>query len=107
MSGTIGNVPASEAGQGQRGVYIIPPVSRPLPSMDRVRVILDEETSRTLLDMGTAFIVGGRASHPDSGTRVALHLVPIDREMADQLCGILMGTHKVTKIRQRDDKGEG
>lgn len=63
-----------------------------------VRILLGERASAALTAAGeSAFVVLGRASYPDDPARWAIHAVPLDKSLADQLCEIAMGIRKPGK----------
>jgi hypothetical protein len=64
---------------------------------DPVKILLSQAASDALLAVGECFVIGGKSSHPDEPGRIALHFVPVDKKLADALCGVLLGTHKVVK----------
>jgi hypothetical protein len=69
---------------------------------EHVRILLSEAASKVLLDAGECFIIAGRGSLPHAdGTRVVLHLMPVDKKTADQACGVLLGTHRATRIKPK------
>ena len=65
-----------------------------------VRILLSPAASAALLEVGECFVLGGRATHPDTPDRIAVHLVPIEKDLADKLAGVLLGTHRVTKLKK-------
>lgn len=101
MSGTNETCPAPEAGQGQRGVYIIPPVSRPVPSTgEPIRLLLGERASDALTAAGeSAFVVIGKASLPDDPTRWVIHLLPLTMKTACDAIAVATGEARATRSR--------
>jgi hypothetical protein len=87
MNGTNNKCPDAESGQGQRGVCIYPPMSCPVPcDGGRLRIILDQQSSEALTATGgSAFMVIGRASHPDDPARWVIHLLPARWQPLPQL----------------------
>ena len=72
-----------------------------------VRILLGASASEALTATGeAAFAIIGKASHPDDPTRWVLHLIPVDKALADQACGVILGTHKATRVRSIA-KGDG
>jgi len=66
-----------------------------------VRILLSEAASAALLAVGDAFAIAGRASYPEAdGKRVVIHLLPVPKPLADQACGVILGTHRAAKIRE-------
>ena len=61
------------------------------------RILLSEHASQALLDVGTCFIVAGRATHPDDGSRIALHFIPCDLALANMAAAVARGEMKATK----------
>lgn len=45
-------------------------------------------------------MIAGKASLPDPAGRVAVHFVPVTKEMGDKLCEVLMGKARVVRIKQ-------
>ena len=82
------------------GLWTSPESRPPKP----VRILLGETASKALLAAGECFIIGGKSSLPDPAGRVTLHLCPIDKDTADKICGVLMGTHRISKIKTPSTK---
>jgi hypothetical protein len=62
---------------------------------DSIRILLDPATSDTLSATGeSAFIVIGKASHPDDPARWVIHLLPVPMATAAAACEIAMGIRK-------------
>ena len=80
MSGTIETCPTPEEGQGQRGVYIIPPVSRPHPSPVKV-VLTPEQTAEIVRQaggethLGRVWVTLSPGSYPTGEGRLVLHFI--------------------------------
>ena len=65
---------------------------------DSIRILLDQATSDALSATGeSAFMVIGRASHPDDPSRWVIHLVPVDMQLACQACEVATGARKPGK----------
>ena len=98
MNGTSNSCPAPESGQGHRGVYIIPPVSRSSrEEPEPIRIILGETASKALLEAGECFLIVGKGSYPDSPGRMVIHCVPVPKDQADAACAVALGTHRAVK----------
>ena len=62
---------------------------------DHLRILLDQTTSDQLTEAGgDAFLIVGTASHPSDPALWALHVVPVEKGLADKLCEIAMGRRK-------------
>lgn len=64
-----------------------------------VRILLSEAASQALLAAGECFVLAGKSSLPDPAGRVTVHLVPVEKDLAEKLSGVLLGTHRATKIK--------
>jgi len=59
------------------------------------RIPLGPRASEALTATGeSAFMVIGRASHPDDPSRWVIHLVPVDMQLACQACEVATGVRK-------------
>jgi hypothetical protein len=68
-----------------------------LPSM---RILLSERASEALAAAGESYWqIVARGTHPDIPSRWVISLRPVSLEMAQEIEGILRGTHKATRIR--------
>jgi hypothetical protein len=66
----------------------------------RLRIILDQQSSEALTATGqSAFLVIGKASHPDDPSRWVIHLVPVPMATASAACNVAIGTHRAVKIK--------
>lgn len=64
------------------------------------RILLGEKASAALTAAGdAAFVVIGKASHPDDPTRWVIHLMPLDMKTATAACNVALGTHRAVKIK--------
>ncbi len=62
---------------------------------DHLRILLDPATSDALSATGeSAFLVIGKASLPSDPSRWALHLLPVDMQLACQACEVATGLRK-------------
>jgi hypothetical protein len=65
---------------------------------DSIRILLGQRASDHLTATGeSAFLVIGKASHPDDPSRWILHLVPVPMATASAACEIAMGLRKPGK----------
>ena len=63
--------------------------------MNHLRLLLDQTASDHLTEAGgDAFLIVGRAGHPSDPALWALHVVPVEKGLADKLCEIAMGRRK-------------
>jgi hypothetical protein len=63
-----------------------------------VRILLSQTASDHLTATGeAAFLIVGKASHPDDPSRWVLHLVPVDMQLACQACEVATGARKPGK----------
>jgi hypothetical protein len=63
-----------------------------------VRILLSQAASEALTATGeSAFMVIGRASHPDDPARWILHLVPVPMATASAACEVATGVRKAGK----------
>ena len=91
--------------QEQRSVaplYLIGGKTDPCSTEDKghLRIILDHQTSKALTATGeAAFMVIGRASHPDDPSRWVLHLVPVPMATAAAACNVALGTHRAVRTK--------
>jgi hypothetical protein len=61
----------------------------------RVRLLLGQRASEALTTTGeAAFLIVGKASHPDDPRRWVIHLVPVDIQLACQACEVASGARK-------------
>lgn len=63
------------------------------------RILLSEAASKHLLKAGECFMIAGKSSHPEQPGRIVLHLVPIDKPLADAACLVAMGQARATRPR--------
>jgi hypothetical protein len=64
------------------------------------RIPLGPRASEALTATGeSAFMVIGRASHPDDPARWVIHLLPLDMKAATAACNVALGTHRAVKIK--------
>jgi hypothetical protein len=97
---TISEDPGKHSGNSGR--YIIPELLEPAkPDPDgHLRILLGQRASDHLTATGeSAFIVIGKASHPDDPSRWVIHLVPLDMKTATAACNVALGTHRAVKIK--------
>ncbi len=67
---------------------------------DHLKILLSQAASDHLTATGeAAFMVIGRASHPDDPARWVIHLVPVDMKAATAACNVALGTHRAVKIK--------
>ncbi len=67
------------------------------PSM---RILLSERTSQALAASGESFFqIIAKGTHPDIPSRWVVSLRPVSLEMAQEIEGILRGTHRAARIR--------
>ena len=64
---------------------------------DHQRILLSEAASKHLLEAGECWMIAGKSSHPEIAGRIVLHLLPLEKQLADQLCEIAMGIRKPGK----------
>ena len=70
------------------------------------RILLSETASRHLLEAGECWMIAGKSSEQPG--RVVLHLVPVEKGLADKLCEIAMGTRKAgTRVKAAPAPAEG
>lgn len=94
-SESISEAPGKDSGNS--GMYLIPEFLKPSKADpgEPVRILLSEAVSRHLTATGeSAFVVIGKASLPDNPGRWALHLVPVDLQLACQACEVATGQRK-------------
>ena len=76
-------------------------------SAQPLRILLSEAASAALLAAGDAFMVAGRGSYPETdGKRVVIDVVPVDKRLADQAGGVVLGTPRAVKLRESKEAGE-
>jgi hypothetical protein len=64
------------------------------------KIILGKTASEALTRSGeNAFLVIGRASHPDEPGRWVLHIVPATVDQLNNAHRVIVGTHRATKIK--------
>jgi hypothetical protein len=67
---------------------------------DHQRILLSEAASDHLTATGeSAFLIVGKASHPDDPRRWVIHLLPLDMKAATAACNVALGTHRAVKIK--------
>ncbi len=67
-----------------------------------VRILLSQAASEALTATGeSAFLVIGKASHPDDPSRWVIHLVPVPMATASAACSVALGTHRAVKNQIR------
>jgi hypothetical protein len=72
----------------------------PIQAPQSMRILLSERTSQALAASGESFFqIIARGTHPDQPARWVISLRPLAPGMAQELEGILRGTHKATRIR--------
>lgn len=59
--------------------------------MKTIRLILDEQQTEHLRSHDAQFAVIVPGSYPDAAGKAVLHLVPIDKETADQAIAVALG----------------
>lgn len=65
-----------------------------------IRILLGEKASAALTAAGAdAFVVVGRASHPDDPTRWAIHLLLVPMNLACDAIAVATGEAKATRQR--------
>jgi hypothetical protein len=63
-----------------------------------VRILLSQAASEALTATGeSAFLVIGKASHPDDPSRWVIHCVPLDMKAACEACEVAQGIRKPGK----------
>jgi hypothetical protein len=74
----------------------------PLECPGVVRLLLSVGASRVLEESGEdVFMIVSKASYPAIPDRWCILLKPCPKEHADMACGVLLGTHKATRIRPK------
>lgn len=87
--------PGREKESSKSSISLDTGLAGPPPNPGQVRLLLGQAASDYLTATGeSAFLIVGKASHPDDPSRWALHLVPVEKGLADKLCEIAMGTRK-------------
>lgn len=72
----------------------------PLECPGVVRVLLSPGVSRILTESGeNCFAIVGRASYPATPDRWCVLLKPVPKKLADEACGVLLGSHRAVKIK--------
>jgi hypothetical protein len=72
----------------------------PLAVPGVVRVLLSPGVSRVLQESGEdVFMIAGKASYPATPDRWCILLKPVPKKLADEACGVLLGSHKAVKIK--------
>ena len=61
---------------------------------DHLKILLSEQASAALLSAGECFVICGKSSHPEIAGRIVLHLLPLEKQLADQLCEIALGQRR-------------
>jgi hypothetical protein len=61
---------------------------------DHQRILLSEAASRHLLEAGECWMIAGKSSHPEIAGSIVLHLLPLEKQLADQLCEIALGQRR-------------
>ena len=68
------------------------------PKMNHLRILLSESESAALTAAGeSAFLVIGKASHPQDPSRWVLHLLPLPMKAACEASEVALGTRKPGK----------
>lgn len=62
---------------------------------DQRKILLSEAASRHLLEAGECWMIAGKSSEQPG--RVVIHMMPLEKGLADKLCEIAMGTRKPGK----------
>ena len=60
--------------------------------MNHQRILLSESASKHLLEAGECWMIAGKSSEQPG--RVVIHMMPLEKGLADKLCEIAMGTRK-------------
>ena len=77
-----------------------PQLAPPRRVGESMRILLSERTSQALAATGESFFrIVAMGTHPDQPGRWVIGLRPVSPEMAQEIEGILRGTHKATPIR--------
>lgn len=72
----------------------------PLESPGVVRVLLSPGVSRILQESGEdCFMIACKCSYPSIPDRWAILLKPVPKKLADEACGVLLGTHTAKKAK--------
>jgi hypothetical protein len=107
MNRTNGNCPLPESGHGHREVYIIPPVSDPIPSVVKV-VLTPEQTAEVIQQaggdnhFGRVFVVMSPGSYPTAPGRLVLHFIECpDMATATAAIRVAMGEARAVKIKSK------
>lgn len=88
---------AWEKESGNSGISIDTGIRNP-EIIGALRILLGPSASKALTDTcNGAFIVIGKASHPDDPTRWALHLIPCPISAANDACDVAQGKAKATR----------
>ena len=64
-----------------------------------IKIVLDPDQSAALKAAGECFLIVGRGSYPGATGRMALYCQPCPKDLADQACGVAMGTHRAARIK--------
>jgi hypothetical protein len=75
------------------------PRTDPLRDPLVVRLVLDEEQTRTLQAVAGHFVSISPGSYPGGVGRLVLHLIPIDKVASHAVGGILTGSHRAVRIK--------
>jgi hypothetical protein len=62
---------------------------------DHQRILLSEAASKHLLEAGECWMIAGKSSEQPG--RIVIHMMPLEKGLADKLCEIAMGTRKPGK----------
>jgi len=102
MNRTQADSPNAGNGLGQRGLYIIAPVSDPIPPNGSgvLKIPLDAEASAMLREIGDAFLVIGSGAYPEHPGKMVLHVVSLPKSQVDGACRVAMGEARAVKIKE-------
>jgi len=90
--------PGREKESSKSSISLDTGLAGPPPNPGQVRLLLGQAASDYLTATGeSAFLIVGKASHPDDPSRWVIHLVPVDMQLACQACEVASGTRKPGK----------
>jgi hypothetical protein len=92
--------PVREKESSKSSISLDTGLAGPPPNPGHLRLLLSQAASDYLSATGeSAFMVIGKASHPDDPSRWILHLVPVPMATAAAACNVALGTHRAVKIK--------
>ena len=72
----------------------------PLECPGVIRVLLSPGVSRVLQESGEdVFMIASKCSYPSIPDRWCILLKPVPKKLADEACGVLLGSHRAVKIK--------